>query len=99
MALRTVPIRQVGNRANQVLGGDRELVLTSAVLCGSLVFSASSWKAALVGGAIWAITLFLLRKMAKSDPLMRQVYLKSLKYRNYYPAQSTPFVKDRKEYK
>jgi type IV secretion system protein VirB3 len=99
MALRTVPIRQVGNRANQVLGGDRELVLTSAILCGALVFSAADFKAAVVGGLLWVAILFLLRKMAKSDPLMRQVYLRSLKYSDYYPAQSTPFVENKREYK
>lgn len=99
MALRTVPIRQVGNRANQVLGGDRELVLTSAILCGVLVFSAANWKAAIVGGALWFTCIYFLRMMAKSDPLMRQVYLKSLTYRDYYPAQSTPFVENTREYK
>ena len=29
--------------------------------------------------------------MAKADPLMRQVYLRSRRYRPYYSARSTPF--------
>lgn len=99
MALRTIPIRQVGNRVNQVLGGDRELVLSSAVICGVLVFSAAEWKAAMVGVSLWFGIIYVLRKMAKSDPMMRQVYLKSLKYADYYPAQSTPFVEQSRDYK
>lgn len=99
MALRTIPIRQVGNRVNQVLGGDRELVLSSAVICGVLVFSAAEWKAAIVGAVLWFASIYLLRKMGKADPMMRHVYLKSIKYADYYPAQSSPFVEKARDYK
>ena len=33
----------------------------------------------------------MFRKMAKSDPRMRQVYIRHRKYKSYYPARSTPF--------
>lgn len=99
MALRTIPIRQVGNRVNQILGGDRELVLSSLVVCAVLVVSAFEIKAFILGLCLWFLSIYLLRKMAKSDPQMRHVYGRSLKYRPYYPAQSTPFCEKSKEYK
>jgi type IV secretory pathway TrbD component len=44
---------------------------------------------ALCGLAFWLIALFWLRKWAKEDPLMRQVWLRHIRQRDYYPAKST----------
>ncbi len=38
-------------------------------------------------------TFGALRLMAKADPLMRQVYLRHIKYRSYYRPTSTPWRK------
>lgn len=80
MALRTIPIRRVASRTNLFMGGDRELVMFSILLAAVLIFTSQDWIAAGVGFAIWGGSLALLRRMAKSDPLLRQVYLRSLKY-------------------
>ncbi|MBO6036898.1 MAG: conjugal transfer protein TrbD, partial [Acetobacter sp.] len=45
----------------------------------------------IIGVFLWISCLYLLRLMAKSDPKMRQVYLRHIKYAAYYPARSTPF--------
>ncbi|BAU77403.1 IncP-type conjugative transfer protein TrbD [Metapseudomonas furukawaii] len=69
------------------------------MICCVLVFSAFELKAAVVGGIFWVASLYGLRLMAKKDPQMRFVYLRSLKYEAYYPAQSTPFYENAREYK
>lgn len=92
MALRTIPIRRVTSRSNLFMGGDRELVMFSILLAAVLIFTSQDWIAAGVGVAIWSGGLALLRRMAKSDPMLRQVYLRSLKYNQaYYAPHSTPF--------
>lgn len=91
MALRSIPIRRAGNRDNLFMGGDRELVMFSALLAFALVFSAQDLKATVIGISLWIGALFVCRLMAKSDAKLRFVYLRHRKYKNYYPARSTPF--------
>lgn len=91
MALRTVPIRRVGNRLNLFMGGDRELVMFAGLLAFALIFSAQDLRATVVGVFLWFGALFACRLMAKADPQMRFVYLRSRKYTNYYAPRSTPF--------
>lgn len=91
MALRKIPIRRAGNRHALFMGGDREMVMFSGLLAFALVFSAQEWKATIFGVCLWFGALFALRLMAKSDPRMRQVFLRHIKYKKYYPARSTPF--------
>lgn len=91
MELRTVPFHRAANRATLFLGGDREMVMFSGLLAAALIFTAQSWVATIYGVILWFLTLFIFRQMAKSDPQLRQVYLRHRKYKGYYPAQSTPF--------
>ncbi len=91
MSLRTIPIRRAGNRENLFMGGDRELVMFSALCAVALIFSAQELRATVVGLILWVSALYVFRLMAKSDPKMRFVYLRHRKYKKYYPAKSTPF--------
>ncbi len=91
MTLRTIPSRRAGNRPNLFMGGDRELVMFSGLLAFALIFSALEVRATVVGLLLWFGALFACRLMAKSDPLLRQVYMRHRKYKSYYPARSTPF--------
>ncbi len=99
MALRTVPIRRSGNRHNLFMGGDREMVMFSGLLAFALIFSAQELRATVMGLGLWTMALFLLRLMAKADPMMRFVYLRHRRYRDYYPARSTPYRVNLKEYR
>lgn len=90
MALRTIPIRRVMHRDNLFLGGDRELVLFCGAVAFALVFTAQEVRAGIIGVSLWFFLLYLLRLMAKADPKLRQVYLRQLIYKSYYPARSTP---------
>ena len=91
MSLRTIPIRRAGNRDNLFMGGDRELVMFSALCAVALIFSAQEIRATIIGLLLWVASLYVFRVMAKSDPKMRFVYLRHRKYNKYYPARSTPF--------
>lgn len=97
--LRTIPIRRIGNRHSLLLGGDRELTLMSALLSATLIFSAMDTRATIVGIGMWVFSLFALRLMGKSDPLMRQIYIRHKQYQTFYPARSTPFRENMKEYR
>lgn len=99
MAIRTIPIRRAGNRANLFMGGDRELVMFAGLMAGALIFSAQEIRAAIVGFTLWIVSLFIFRLMAKADPMMRHVYLRHRRYAAYYPARSTPFRVNTREYK
>ncbi|EFI8498309.1 conjugal transfer protein TrbD [Escherichia coli] len=91
MALRKIPIRRAGNRHNLFMGGDREMVMFTGLLAAILVFVAQDWLAFFVGVGMWFSALWMLRKMAKSDPMMRFVYLRSRRYKPYYAPRATPF--------
>ena len=81
-----------------LLGGDRELVLLSGLLSGALIFTSMTWFSAVYGLLLWFGGLAILRSMAKSDPLMRKVYLRHRLYRKYYPPRSTPWRVNRRPY-
>ena len=91
MALRTIPMRRVGNRNNLFMGGDRELVMFSGLLSAVLIFVAQDWIAFFLGSLGWFATLWVFRKMGKADPKMRFVYLRHRRYKSYYPPRATPF--------
>lgn len=91
MALRTIPIRRAGNRDNLFLGGDRELVMSGGLAAVTLIFTSQDLMATCFGVLLWFGVLYVTRLMAKKDPKLRHVYLRHRRYRNYYPARSTPF--------
>lgn len=91
MALRTIPIRRAGNRDNLFMGGDRELVMFCGLVAAALIFSAQEMRATVFGVSLWFGALFVFRLMAKADPKLRYVYLRSRRYKQYYAPRSTPF--------
>jgi len=75
------------------MGGDRELMLFTILIAFTFIFtSLKPWIIA-VSVAMTMLIMSLLRLMAKADPQMRMVYMRHLKYRAYYKANSTPFAK------
>src|ERR1700721_4833170 len=76
------------SRPQELLGGDREMVILSglgAALMAVSVMTFLSFLMAFLGfGAIVAV----LAKIGKADPLMRKVYSRHLQYKDFYPAKS-----------
>ena len=88
---RLTPFHRALHRPQQIMGGERELMLFSMLIAGGLVVSALNLVATVIGLVLWLICVYGLRKMAKADPEMSKVYLRQLKYRNYYGPFSRPF--------
>jgi type IV secretion system protein VirB3 len=85
---REIIIHQSANRPNQLMGGDRELVLVSLLTSVALAFSLASWWGLAVSVAWYVGAMAVLKRMGKADPLLRQVYMRHIRYRPFYPAKS-----------
>src|SRR4051794_37930224 len=86
--LREVVIHQSANRPNQLMGGDRELMLGSLLTRVALAFSLASWWGAAVAAGGYIGAMAVLKRMGKADPLLRQVYMRHIRYRRYYSPKS-----------
>ncbi|MDO3445436.1 conjugal transfer protein TrbD [Agrobacterium sp. V1] len=93
MTLHRSPIHRALSRPNLLMGADRELVLITGLAATILIFVVLTVFSALFGMAVWIIIIGLLRVMAKSDPLMRQVYTRHISYKPYYRPTAAPWRK------
>ena len=84
-------IHRALSRPNLLMGADRELVLITGLAAVILIFVVLTVYSAVSGVAIWIFVVGLLRAMAKSDPLMRRVYLRHIGYRAHYRPTSAPW--------
>lgn len=84
-------IHRALSRPNLLMGADRELVLLTGIAAVILIFVVLTLYSALFGVAVWIVIVGLLRTMAKSDPLMRKVYIRHISYRSYYRATTSPW--------
>jgi len=44
-----------------------------------------------IGVGLWLACVYGLRKMAKADPVMSKVYMRQLRFRDYYAPFSRPW--------
>ena len=88
---REIAIHPSVNRHNQILGGDRELVLLTLLISVSLAFSLATLWGVGLAVAFWIGAVAVLQRMGKADPMLRQVYLRHIRYRPFYPAKSALF--------
>ena len=88
---REILIHQSCNRHNLLLGCDRELVLLSALFSAMLIFALVTWWGVAAGLALWVVAVAVLSRMGKADPMLRQVYVRHVRYRPFYPAKSGLF--------
>lgn len=86
---REIVIHQSANRPHLLLGGDRELVLFAALLSAMLILALVTWWGVVAGIALWIAAVAVLSRMGRSDPMMRQVYLRHIQYRPFYPAKGS----------
>jgi type IV secretion system protein TrbD len=87
-ALREVPLYQSANRPNLLFGCDREMVLLAGLLCAALVFAVATWWAVAIGATTWLLSVAVLTRAAKIDPLLRPIYVRHVRYRRYYAARA-----------
>lgn len=86
--MRSLAIHPSVNRPTQLLGGDRELVLITALAAGTLGLSLGSCWGVGLAVLFWICAIAILQRMGKADPQLRHVYLRHIRYRQFYPAKS-----------
>lgn len=73
-------------RSHLFLGGERELVLITSLLCLILIVVLQNLLAATVGLLLWTGLLPVYRLMARADPRMTQVYRAYSRHQSFYAA-------------
>jgi type IV secretory pathway TrbD component len=89
--LRRHRIHRALSRPNLLMGADRELVLITGLAAVILIFVVLTVYSAIFGVAVWIVMVGALRMMAKSDPMMRQVYLRHISYKPTYRPTTSPW--------
>lgn len=92
MALRRTQLPMALHRPNLIAGGERNLVLMCGLVSIGLIVTALNWPATIFGILFWLVCIAILRRMAKADPMLSGIYLRSLQYQSYYPSHSRPKV-------
>ena len=70
-----------------------ELVLITGLAAAILIFVVLTVYSVVFGVAVWIVVIGLLRMLAKSDPLMRQVYIRHISYKPFYKPTTSPWRK------
>lgn len=90
--LRSIPIYRALSRPELIAGCEREPILTAGLMAATLIFVSATILSAMIGVLLWLVCFALFRKMVKADPHMSKLYVRHIKYKNYYPAKATPFA-------
>lgn len=72
----------------QFMGCDRELTMLLCVVCAALALCSVDVYITAVSAILFGVVFYLLKMMADKDLMLRQVYLRSLRYRKLYTAQA-----------
>lgn len=91
---RETPFFESINRPNLLMGADREMVLFAAMMSAAIAISAMALWSIVTGVLFWPVALWVLRALAKADPLMRNVYIRHKTYLKSYPPKSDIEVED-----
>ena len=86
--MRRVPIHQSLIRPALVLGAERDLVLWSGLVAFLVGMGGFTLVSAAVGFLWWVCTVFVLRRMARKDPMLSRVWLRHIRQQDFYPARA-----------
>jgi len=86
---REIPIYQSANRPHLILGGDRELILLAGLTAACLAFTLASITGIVVGLLFWLVSVAVLSRMGKVDPMLRHVYVRHLRCKSFYLAKGS----------
>lgn len=76
------------NRANLVLGAERELAYLLGLLTLMLIVVLQNMFTFVLGVVLWMGLMPLLRMMGDADPQMSKTFTRYTRYQKYYPAHS-----------
>jgi len=66
------------------------MVLFAMLIAACLIFAVMTWWGVLTGLVFWWTSVAVLHRMGKADPLLRRVYVRHIRYTDFYPAKSRP---------
>lgn len=89
MEARRIPIHQSLHRHNLVLGAERELAMSSALIALLVGAGGMTLVSAAAAFLFWLTAIFILRRMARADPLMSKVWMRHVKQQDFYSAKAS----------
>ncbi len=89
---RLTTVHQSLHRHSHMLGAERELVMTSALIAFLLAIGGMT-KISIISAIIfWITSLIVLRKIAKVDPIFSKIFLRHTKQQDFYPAKTPVWI-------
>jgi len=88
-AKKQTPVRKSLNRQTTLLGVERVPVAFLILITCILIFSGMTFVTIALGILIFIVGIYSLRQMAIAHPLMTKVFLRNIKYKEFYPARVT----------
>ena len=95
--LRQTPLHRALYRQPQILGCDRMLAIIAFTFSALMIAGCMDLVGIVCGMSFASFSLYALRRMAKADPMMREVYLRQIQYGNYYHPFSRPFRRSKEK--
>lgn len=89
MEVRKIAVHQSLQRHNFVMGAERELVMTSALIALLVGIGGLTLLSGVVAAVFWIVAVFVLRRMAKADPIMGKVWMRHVKQNDFYSAKAS----------
>ncbi len=86
---RIMPVYQSLIRHNHMFGAERDPIMLAGIVAVVNGMGGLSILGAVVSLIFWLTSLFLLRKMAKLDPMMSKVFMRYFHQQSYYSAKSS----------
>jgi type IV secretion system protein VirB3 len=87
---RRTPIHASLTRPLLLAGAERELVLVNGTLIAALIFGVGfHWASVTVAVTFATIGHWALTRAAKHDPHMSRIYIRHVRYQEYYPARAS----------
>ncbi|GKG93852.1 conjugal transfer protein TrbD [uncultured Desulfovibrio sp.] len=86
---RHTPIHQSLHRHNLVLGAERELAMSSALIALLVGIGGVTVISGIAAFVFWIAAIFVLRRMARADPLMSKVWMRHVKQQDLYSAKAS----------
>ena len=89
MEARRALIHQSLHRQNLVLGAERELAMSSALIALLVGVGGMTVISGIAAFVFWIAAIFVLRRMARADPLMSKVWMRHVKQQDLYSAKAS----------
>ena len=93
MEARRSIIPQSLHRHNLVMRAERELTMLSAMLALMVGIGGLTVLSGVTATVFWLCAIFVLRRMARHDPQLSQVWRRHIRLQEFYPAKASRWRK------